>query len=219
MSSDGELVLELASDIKCEPLPKMDPEQFVAFDGQRIFERMINRAKSWPRTPVVYVLNSPRDLERIPPCPGVYIAFCEKGRCHYVGESACVGRRVGSFGCRDQLRDAKYIAYIEAEDLREQKALEFYYIGLLSPVYNRQLEPQGSAVPVAFYANVAWDPLLRLFRVHGNGSFISRRGKIVRKPKIAQNTKWLATDDSDFNLLRQLCINRRKQRKEAKDGR
>lgn len=170
------MLLKKASDITPRPLSATTHEDFVAKDAERIFHRMLGNCETKIQKPRVFVLHSPDDIERLPPCPGVYIAFCERGVCQYVGESACVGRRVGSFGSRVVLRYAKYLAVVPTIGERQRRAMEMYYIGLLSPVFNKQLRDQGKHVVVHFH-DLAWIEVQRLWMVRGSGTLLDGRGR------------------------------------------
>lgn len=181
IAQQPEMVLEKASDSKACQATRMTHEEFVTEDAARIFARMLQLSRRH-RDPVVYVLYSPQDLDRLPPCPGVYIGFNESGRCMYVGESVCVGRRIGPFGSRDELDGCKYIAYVACDDYREQMATEFYYIGLLDPVFNRQLAPSRGSPgrPVAHYDEVEWDQEKRMWALKHNYSYLTRHGRVCK---------------------------------------
>jgi hypothetical protein len=223
MTQQPEMVLEKASDIKACKAAPMTHEEFVTQDAARIFARML-QASQRDRTPVVYVLYSPRDLDRLPPCPGVYIGFNESGRCLYVGESVCVGRRIGPFGSRDELNGCKYIAYVACDDYREQMATEFYYIGLLDPVFNRQLAPSRGSPgrPVAHYDQVEWDQEKRLWALKHNYSYMTRHGRVckgvlnVSRVK-SEGARWASelTEAEEQEMIEKLIEMRRR----AKDGR
>jgi hypothetical protein len=169
------------SDIKSDPLPHMKHEEYVNWDASRIFRRMMIECKSRVVRPAMYVLYSPSDLERLPPSPGVYIAFSKAGRCQYVGESVCVGRRIGSWGKRDEFSYAHYLAYVPADDYRQQKALELYYMGLLDPVFNKQLrpKPQGNPIPIAHFDQIVWCSKRMAWAIVGSCAAIRRDGKII----------------------------------------
>jgi hypothetical protein len=167
-----------ASEIEPDPIVASTHEEFVNEDASRIFVRMVRQAKSIVRRPQHYVVYTPGDLERLPPCPGVYIAFSEGGRCFYVGESVCVGSRIGPFGSRDELGFAKYIAFIPCDTERDRRACEFYWMGLLDPVCNKQLRQQSKSCPRVHWAGVFWDKRKRLWGALWNDSlFFNRSGK------------------------------------------
>ena len=153
----------------------MEHEQYVWEDAGRIYSRMLDHAHDEVPGPDMFVLYSPSDLERLPPCPGVYIGFNEHGRCQYVGESACVGRRVGAFGCRDELLRCKYIAVILADDERQMRRLELYFIGLFDPVFNKQIWPRGKRV-VCRFDDLTWDADRRMWSLNGTSASIDRMG-------------------------------------------
>jgi hypothetical protein len=152
-------------------------EQFVWQDAGRIFFKMLSHAEDDVPGPDMFVLYSPRDLDRLPPCPGVYIGFNEHGRCQYVGESACVGRRIGAFGSRDELRHCKYIAVILADDERQMRRLEFYFIGLLDPVFNKQIRPTGKR-HICNADQLTWNPDRRMWSLNGSYALIDRSGNV-----------------------------------------
>jgi hypothetical protein len=184
VAGERSLRVRKVSDIPvCDPLPKMTHEEYVDWDASRVFVRMMRQAKSQVVRPAMYVLNSPKDLERLPPSPGVYIAFDGGGRAQYVGESVCVGRRVGPFGSRE-FGYAKYLAYVPAESYRQQKALEFYYIGLLDPVWNKQLwpKPSGNPIPICHFDGIVWCEEKRVWAVVGSSALIRRDGKVLDVP-------------------------------------
>lgn len=174
------LILTKASEIELDPIgggAEMDHEQYVHEDASRIFERMMSESEDDVSGPDMYVLYSPMDLERLPPVPAVYIGFNEHGRCQYVGESGCVGRRIGRFGDREQLIYCKYIAVVLAEDERDLRRLEMYYIGLLDPVYNKQIRPRGKNVR-CYIDDIEWDAERRMWRKNGSSCHIDRNGNL-----------------------------------------
>jgi hypothetical protein len=61
-------------------------------------------------------------------------------------------------------------------------AMEFYYIGLLDPVFNKQLAPARSspARPVAHYDEVEWDQEKRLWALKHNYSYLTRQGRLCK---------------------------------------
>jgi hypothetical protein len=152
-------------------------EQFVHEDASRIFRGMVDSSNDSIPSPDMFVLYSRSDLERLPPCPGVYIGFNEHGRAQYVGESACVGRRVGSFGSRDEIVRSKYIAVVLANDERDLRRLEMYYMGLLDPVYNKQLHPRGKNV-VCYIEDIYWDESRRMWSFRRKECYIDRNGAL-----------------------------------------
>ena len=152
-------------------------DEFVHEDAGRIFWKMHAESLDQIADPELFVLYSPRDLERLPPVPGVYIGFDERGRCQYVGESACVGKRIGKFGERDELLYCKYIAVVFADDERHMRQLEMYYMGLFDPVFNKQLYPRGKRV-IARLHEISWDPGRRAWSVVGSEAVIDRMGRV-----------------------------------------
>lgn len=177
------MILKKASDIECASMHATSHEEFVAEDAGRIFRRMVIECQDQIPEPDLFVMYSPRDLERLPPCPGVYIAFCERGRCQYVGESACVGRRIGNIGTRDELHYAKYIAVVLADSERQMRAMEMYYIGLFDPVFNKQLHPRGKRV-TAYINDIVWDESKRLWAIRGGSGFLDRKG-VLREHRLS----------------------------------
>jgi hypothetical protein len=155
----------------------MEHEDFVWEDAGRIFWKMLRGSGDDIPSPDMFVLYSPRDLERLPPCPGVYVGFNEHGRCQYVGESACVGRRIGAFGSREELRYCKYLAVIFADDERQMRRLEFYFIGLLDPVFNKQIRPTGKRY-ICSSEQLTWNPERRMWSLNGSHALIDRSGKV-----------------------------------------
>ena len=155
----------------------MEHEQFVWENAGRIFWKMVRGADDDVPGPDIFVLYSPKDLDRLPPCPGVYIGFNEHGRCQYVGESACVGRRIGAFGSRDELLYCKYIAVILADDERQMRRLEFYFIGLLDPVFNKQIRPTGKR-HICNADQLTWNPEQRMWSLNGSFALIDRSGNV-----------------------------------------
>lgn len=170
----------VASTIPIETTPQMTHGEYVNWDGHRIFRGMVSRARQFVRRPEWYVLYSPLDLHRLPPCPGVYIAFCESGVCRYVGESTCVGKRVGPFLSRGELDGAKYIAFIPADNEREQYAMEFYWMGLLSPLNNKQLRARGK-IALCTFGSICWNDAEGCWESNeGTSKQIDRNGRLIQ---------------------------------------
>lgn len=169
-----------ASEIKpAPPLGPMSHVEYVNWDAARIFRKMVRAAREYVSRPAMFVLYAPKDLERLPPCPGVYVAFSESGRCMYVGESQCVGKRVGPFLSRQEMDGCKYIAFIPADSEEHQYAMEFYWMGLLSPVHNRQLRSRGKRA-LCHYDDLSWDESLSGWRLSGSGDLVNRNGVVKR---------------------------------------
>ena len=148
--------------------------------ASRIFGSMVSLAKIPSLIPSDYVLWDISDAERVPPCPGVYVAFCERGVCHYVGSSICVGERVGSPGTRDELASARYMGFIPIEDERERLRAELYLIAILDPCFSRQLKPPVSGRVRAVRADLDWNAEYRAFSVIGSTVVMRRDGKVVK---------------------------------------
>lgn len=174
----SKLRMRVASTIPIETSPSMSHCEYVNWDGHRMFRRMVSNARQSICRPEWYVLYSPCDLRRLPPCPGVYIAFCERGICRYVGESACVGKRIGPFLGRSELDGAKYIAFIPSGDEHERYAIEMYWMGLLAPVNNRQLWARGRP-GLCEFDELRWDDADQCWRFNnGNSAKVDRKGKV-----------------------------------------
>ena len=175
-SHGRQLHVTIASDIDPDPPPAMSHTEYVNFDGDRVFRKMVRRAKEQVARPEHYVLYSPRDLERLPPSPGVYIGFSEDGLCRYVGESVCVGRRVGKFLSRSELDGCKYIAFIPSDSEQQQYAMEFYWMGLLAPINNKQIRSKGKHRRFNF-RNLFWDEVAFSWRLSPHAT-VTRDGVI-----------------------------------------
>jgi hypothetical protein len=155
----------------------MTHEQFVNWDAQRIFDRMAERMIRSLLRPCMYVVHNDEDLDRLPPCRGVYIAFSETGDCVYVGESNCVGRRVMGFGQRKELRGAKYIGFISCADELAQLATEKAWMGILRGNNNGELKPRNRD-DKANYEDLTWNPETRRWSLKGFWAEIDRNGKL-----------------------------------------
>jgi hypothetical protein len=149
-------------------------------DAMRVFSLMFDNAHIAACTPSDCVIWNTSDADRVPPCPGVYVAFCEDGQCEYVGSSVCVGRRVEAPGIRDELRNADYVAVIPVEDERMRIRVEFYLIGLLNPRRSGQLKSPVTGSARASRPDLEWVPECRGFSVRGSSVVIRRDGKVVR---------------------------------------
>jgi hypothetical protein len=183
------ITFKKASDIECIETSKMTHEEFVNWDAGRIFSNMVQRACHPAVNAVHFVLLNPDDMERLPPCPGVYVAFSESGRCMYVGESCCVGKRLGSFHLkgskhtgpeRGELSGSKYVAFVPVNDMRERLRTEAYLIAILNPQNSGQLNRDYLGGVIATWGTVTWDAMLRAWSVNGSSTAIKRNGKVVR---------------------------------------
>jgi hypothetical protein len=156
----------------------MTHEQFVNSDAQAIFERMAQSMIRSLLRPCLYVVHNDEDLDRLPPCRGVYIAFSETGKCFYVGESNCVGRRVMGYGQRCELSGAKYIGFISCYDEVTQLATEKAWMGILRGQNNGELKPRNRDSK-ANYADLTWNPETRRWSINGMWAEIDRNGNVV----------------------------------------
>ncbi len=173
------LIIRRASEIKCdESALRMTHEEFVQSDAQRIFHGMAEKMMQSLLFPCLYVLHDEEDLDRMPPCRGVYIAFSEAGKCLYVGESNCVGRRIMRPGQRSEFTGAKYIGFIPCDDERTQLSTEKAWMGILRGEFNRELNSRNRTAK-ANYNDLAWNGETRRWSVKGAFAEIDRNGHVV----------------------------------------
>lgn len=113
----------------------MTHDEYVNWDGLRIFQRMESRAEIY--RPSMFTLNNFEDERRLPSRSGVYVLFTETGHCQYVGESCRVRDRF----CRPnrpELEIGKYVAFIPVHESK-RLAVEKYWMGLLNPAFNKEV--------------------------------------------------------------------------------